>query len=230
MPTSGIPDPYSTTILNASHIPQGLRLGKSVDVEPGSQPDVSAGTATTGDNNAVSPGFNDEEGVVRFPNFKWSVVGGGRLRVTVNGSDEILGAYLNGWIDWGNDGDFVQPGDQIINDRNIFDGNNEQIDFAIPLGTNINQSLYARFRICPSARPMQFLHRSERSQWGSGRLLMVLRSYRRHPQFTASTAGGHLTHAATGSGRWRSRHLARRCALHPQEPQAVRLASPAIEC
>ncbi len=153
----GGPVQYPLSIVNAYQLPQGLRLGNNVDIETASQPAIQAGNLpNTGDNRTDIPGeVNDEEGVVVPANFKWSNGGGGRVRVTIKGCQMIDGCYLNGWIDWGNDGDFSQPGDQIITDTMTYDSPSplpgfSQYNFGIPQQVDFTTrpSFYARFRIC----------------------------------------------------------------------------------
>lgn len=145
---------YANSVLQANHMPQGLRLGRSVDVEETTQPDIAAGSTTSGDDNSLSGSnpFDDEEGVIVPATPKWSVATGGRIRYTVSGcTDDINGCYLNGWIDFNNDGDFADAGEQILVDENVFTSSNVTYNFPIPAGTSFSNTFYARFRICPSA-------------------------------------------------------------------------------
>lgn len=157
----GGPVQYPASIVDAYQSPQGLRLGSNTDVEAASQPAIGAGTVpNTGDNRTDIVGeVNDEEGVVVPSNFKWSAgsppTNGGRVRVTFKGCQVLDGCFVNGWIDWGNDGSFSEAGDHVVNefqnyDSPAFPGYYER-SFPIPNGTNINQSFYARFRICEAA-------------------------------------------------------------------------------
>ena len=143
---------YANSVLQANHLPQGLRLGRSVDVEETPQPDIAAGSTASGDDNStIAPNpFDDEDGVTVPTTPKWSVATGGRIRVTVNGcTDNLNGCYVNGWIDFNNNGSFADAGEQILVEDNIFDGTNQVRNFAIPAGTSFTNTFYARFRICP---------------------------------------------------------------------------------
>lgn len=151
----GGPVQYPASIVNANHIPQGLRLGSDVDLDPAAQPDISAGTATSGDDNTTIPGeVDDEDGVspsALFPNWV-AGAGGGHVDFVVAGCTTIpTPCRLNGWIDWNGDGDFADTREQIFNDYALtYNGPYFGIAFDIPDSQTFGQSFYARFRICPS--------------------------------------------------------------------------------
>ncbi len=138
-----LPDTYST--LAASNGPRhtisNLFLGSLIDAEPDGQPTLTA----TGDNNT---NLNDEDGVVRLSTWT-NGVNGGHVQVTVTGASN---ACLSGWIDFGQDGAFAEPTDQIFNLVHVNGGVNP-LNFDVPPGTfpgtGPNITLNARFRVVP---------------------------------------------------------------------------------
>ena len=116
-----LPDTYSTTLASGGpyHNVTFLRLGNNVDSESTGQPD----TAALGDDNDGNAPYlpGDEEGVTHktgtFPNYtKWFTgTNGGAVNVTMKGCGSLVTCYLSGWVDWNNDGNFNQAGDQIFN-------------------------------------------------------------------------------------------------------------------
>jgi hypothetical protein len=142
-----LPNTYGAGIVNAFQVPQGLRLGRNVDVESVSQPDVSAGTATTGDDRTNLAGeVDDEDGVLRPNITKWTPGGTAGLTVTVNGCAGTC--YLNGWVDFLDNADFADTGEHVYNDVPVSDGTALR-SFSVPAPVpGFPGTLYARFRIC----------------------------------------------------------------------------------
>ena len=139
-----LPSGYPVTFASngARHIPQGLRLGTNVDAEADGTNSANADY----DDSDIAP--DDEDGVVRTPGVNWSAgANGGSVDVTVNGCSGTC--YLNGWIDWGNDGSFDEDGDQIFSDKEVSNGP-QTLTFNIPAGQTFDTSFYARFRLCAS--------------------------------------------------------------------------------
>jgi hypothetical protein len=141
-----LPNNFGSAITTTAHMPNGLRLGTSVDIEANSHPSVKA----DGDDLDQYPP-NDEDGVETVPGFAWTPGlsgsgAGGRLQVTVNGC--LTTCYLNGWIDWGHNFNFTDTGDKIYKNIPVTNGTVIR-KFNIPDGTIIpNQEFYGRFRIC----------------------------------------------------------------------------------
>jgi subtilisin family serine protease len=81
----------------------GFQLGASLDGELNGKPSAGA----DGDNLKA---MNDEDGVAIISNGGMLQAGANTLRVTVNG----VGGYLNGWIDWNNDGDWDDALEQVF--------------------------------------------------------------------------------------------------------------------
>jgi hypothetical protein len=123
-----------------SHRPNGLRLGSNVDAEAIQLSGVSA----RDDDTNQAP--DDEDGVFRTPGFNWSVLGGGSVDVTMNGC-VTTPCYLNGWVDWNQNGSF-EPGEQIFSDLAINSNGTATHAFAIGGSPEFDTSYYARFRLC----------------------------------------------------------------------------------
>jgi len=140
------PDPvggllYPTRLANngARHtVVATMFLGAGVDVEPDGQPNA----ASTGDDiNLLFPGIpfppGDEDGVTftspLFPGFLATV----DVKASANG-------FLNAWFDFGADGSWAQPGDQIFAGQPLVPGVNSLV-FLVPAGASPNAS-YSRWR------------------------------------------------------------------------------------
>ena len=144
--------PASYPTLNSASGPShlvgpGLYLGQCVDAEPDGQPDAAA----LGDDSAVSaPRYgtctstDDEDGVVRTPNVKWQT--GGSVDVTVAGGS----GCLSGWIDWGNNGNLSDTGDNVL-DNVLLNVGTSPVPVSIPVDHQpANGTYYARFRLYPT--------------------------------------------------------------------------------
>ena len=139
---------YTESILSANHIPQGLRLGPNCDVED----TYNSSVDTSGDDtDQASP--DDEDGVV--PTFLlgyWTPgPNGGNLQISPQGCANLGGCYVNGWIDWDNDGSFDDTvggaSEHIVNNVSLSNDNQVTRFFSTP-STFSNGHYYARFRIC----------------------------------------------------------------------------------
>ena len=107
----------------------GLSLGPTVDGELDGQPDPAA----AGDGP-------DDDGVT----FATLQAGSTAAGITVNASVPQT-ALLNAWIDFNNDSDWNDPGEQIFVDRALSNGDNS-LTVAIPASANAG-SATARFRV-----------------------------------------------------------------------------------
>ncbi|TWT74904.1 Ig-like domain-containing protein [Allorhodopirellula solitaria] len=129
------PDSYMTTVDagGPSHgVTDGLTLGTQVDREVDGQPNASA----TGD-DLVDPTFDqidDEDGVVVTSALR--VGGTGTIEVTVTNTNSSPG-YLQAWIDFNADGDFLDSGEQIRSDAVLGTGTHN-IDITLPTSFDIN--------------------------------------------------------------------------------------------
>ncbi|MBK8968294.1 MAG: HYR domain-containing protein [Lewinellaceae bacterium] len=126
-----------------SHIiVDGLKIGPSVDAEGNGQ----SSTGANGDDLADS---DDENGIAAFPQF----TAGENATVTVNVMNMTEGpAKLTGFIDWNGDGDFDDAGE--MTSVAVPDGTNGNVDltFAVPVNSELNEDLGARFRLSTDAQ------------------------------------------------------------------------------
>jgi predicted extracellular nuclease len=88
----------------------------------------------------VGSGSND--GIVRTPGVAWSTGDGGSVEVTVTGT-----GYVTGWIDWNQDGDFGDSGEQVFTNEDFTTQQARTIPFPIPTGTTFDTTFSARFRV-----------------------------------------------------------------------------------
>lgn len=112
------PDPnYPTRLPNgARHVIQpNFYLGARVDAEADGQPTARA----DGDDNNPPAGLDDEDGVT----FATALFSGVQNRVQVVASVPAgVTAYFNMWIDLNGDGDWTDPGEQVVVDNGAFTG------------------------------------------------------------------------------------------------------------
>jgi hypothetical protein len=143
------PDSYLTTkgVDGARHVPLGLRLGTSVDTEVDGP---VSGDGSNDDDASVNP--DDEDGVYRDLNDLWTNGASVDLLVTVNGCVSPP-CYLNGWIDWKGDNSFLDAGDRIFTNTQVFNGFSQSFAITVPDAISYTQgsSVYARFRLCPDS-------------------------------------------------------------------------------
>ena len=105
------------------------------DFESDGQPSVDA------DGDDVDQSDDDEDGVL----FLTDVIPGENATLQVSVSNGPFGAgLLQGWIDFNNDGDFLDPDEQIIRNRSLATGTH-QITFAVPATASVADT-FARFR------------------------------------------------------------------------------------
>ncbi|MBM3881161.1 MAG: DUF2341 domain-containing protein [Verrucomicrobia bacterium] len=115
----------------------GLLLGSTVDAETDGQPNSTA----TGDDLAGSP--DDEEGIAFNPLERGQT--GATLTATVAGAT-AGNAWLQAWIDFNNDGDFADAGEQLALDVAVVNGPNV-LTFNVPSTAVTGTPLGARFRL-----------------------------------------------------------------------------------
>ena len=127
----------------ARHVPSGPTLGANRDAETNGQPNTPA----TGDDTAGSP--DDEDGV--------SFVGAtliasettatiGQVQVTLRNADANSN-LLDAWIDFNQDDDWLDPGEQIFTNQSLGTVNGTQtLNFTVPTGTPTGTA-HARFRV-----------------------------------------------------------------------------------
>ena len=136
--SEGINYPTLAADNGASHtIVDGIYLGSGVDADADGQP-----SAVNGDDDDVhfpdgDNVGNDEDGVL----FTSAVVPGRKATVEVEASTD---GRLDAWIDFNEDGDWDDPGEQIFANTRIADGTNS-LAFDVPATAEIT-STYSRFR------------------------------------------------------------------------------------
>jgi CSLREA domain-containing protein len=134
------PDPTYPTLLasdGARHgIEAGFHLGNTIDSEADGQPDLHA----LGDD---LDGNVDDDGVsyVGWPEFPGT---SGNITVTVTDTAGT-GGYLDAWMDFNRDGDWDDPGEQIVTNLPVVHGDNT---FPLTLPANaVPGYAAARFRL-----------------------------------------------------------------------------------
>lgn len=140
-----LPSVYGAPVTDASHVPQGLRLGSNVTVE------TTAASSANADGDDTNGGVDDEDGVQRDSNDAWIPGASVDLLITINGC--VGTCRLNGWIDWNNDGDFADTNEQIFNDQAVSNGDNQTFPITVDNSGSYatGDDVYTRFRICPAA-------------------------------------------------------------------------------
>lgn len=100
----------------------------------------SANTAETAPYNSANANADTGDDGVNFPDFEQGQTE--TITVDVSGA----GGYLQGWIDWNNDGDIVDAGEQIAADVQDTDGDG-QITLSVPTPATASiANTFARFR------------------------------------------------------------------------------------
>lgn len=135
-----LPAVYNTTnnaANGARHTIGGLYLGPTIDAELEGKQNASA----LGDD--ITDSVNDEDGVATT--LPWANgVNGGSVFVTASGA-----GCLSGWIDWNNDGDMNDAGENPIPMTPVVAGGNVVL-FNVPAGTfPAVTTLFARYRLVP---------------------------------------------------------------------------------
>jgi hypothetical protein len=135
-------DSYKTLLVSdgARHLMAGPEtglgpiLGVLIDAEADGQPSANCLLDDT-------TNLDDEDGIT---NLVAVVNEGGSVTVTVSQA----GGYLNGWIDWGKDGSFVQAGDHVVTNVWLGVGAGQVVPIPVPpAGAVRNNPLVSRWRI-----------------------------------------------------------------------------------
>jgi len=135
------PEPYATLDEDngASHqIVADLFLGQSIDIDFDGQPSAAA----DGDDQ---DGTDDEDGVANIAAGEASLVGASLHSITVTASKDGM---LDAWVDFNDDGDWNDVGEQIFSSQALVAGEN-LLSFTVP-GTAAQGQTYARFRLSSS--------------------------------------------------------------------------------
>ena len=146
------PDTYSTVIASTgpTHtLSPGLFLGSCVDSETDGQPttlsngdDINSSTITLG---TCATAGDDEDGVTNFS----ALVPGQTATVDVTSTGACT---LDAWIDFNQNGNYSDPGEQIFTGTTLVNGTNNLM-FAIPI-TATSGSTYSRFRCSSTGSPL----------------------------------------------------------------------------
>ncbi len=115
------PDPsYPTLLVNdgARHVLSDLYLGALIDAES----DGVVSDNSTGDDLT---GFDDEDGIL-FPSLPFNQNSQNSVTVISSGA-----GYLNAWIDFNRDGDWMDAGEKIFSDQPVTSGS-QSLVFHIP--------------------------------------------------------------------------------------------------
>ncbi|MFO1485862.1 MAG: GEVED domain-containing protein [Verrucomicrobiaceae bacterium] len=130
----------------SSTVAAGLKIGALSDVEGSQTINISA----TGDDITNS---DDEDGVT----MPGSIIAGATVTIPVVVTNTTANpAYLNAWIDYGNNGDLSSAGDQIASDMVIPSGTNAatvNVTFTVPVGASVGAGRGVRFRLTDIASP-----------------------------------------------------------------------------
>lgn len=137
----------TSKILSANHIPQGMRLGNNCDAESAYQ----ASDTATGDDASQA---DDEDGVTPIYLPWLPGIRGGGVELQMKGCSSSANCYVNGWIDWNNDGDFSDTIDgaseRIVSNGTLSSDGTLSVLLNTPTSFSHNY-YFARFRICTSA-------------------------------------------------------------------------------
>ena len=144
------PDTYLTTVGSggASHAVDPatpLYLGACVDTEINGQPSVAKDPATGDDIGAglsslgTCAGNDDEDGV----SFDDMLVACGTSNLTATAS---MAGLLDAWVDFNDDGDFSDAGEQILTSQPVAAGSNS-LSYSVPCAAETDTVTYARFRV-----------------------------------------------------------------------------------
>lgn len=145
------PDSYKTTLAQGgpSHgINNDIRIGNSIDRELDGQPTTGA----DGDDQVVvgTTQIDDEDGVILVRPL--SLSGPGQFQITLFNATGKTG-YLQAWMDFNGDGDFLDANEKIVNDG-VYGTGTATINVSLPAGFNIDADgtndrlldTFARFR------------------------------------------------------------------------------------
>jgi hypothetical protein len=138
-----LPSGYPVTLVEngARHVVDGLRFADNVDTEADGTHSASNNANT--DDNSSTP--DDEDGVTRDMGDMWQNNQSVDLIAVINGCSGTC--YINGWIDWGNDG--FAAGDQVLTNQAVTNGSSNLAITVPGSGTyTVGNAVYSRFRLC----------------------------------------------------------------------------------
>ncbi len=115
-----------------------VRLGATSDGEADGQPGVLA------DGDDTDPEGDDDDGVTLPSALVVNTTANISIEASING-------FVNGWVDFNQNGNFNEPGELVFNQQAVVAGANA-LSFAVPAGATLGSS-YARFRFTQGAVP-----------------------------------------------------------------------------
>jgi len=137
-------------IANFGHVPSnylGMNLyndGGAMHLSGTTMFGASLTSATDGINTATYTPKVTDDGVTYTPGATWTAGGTGSVDITA--TCPSVPCYMNAWIDWNQDGDFNEPGEQIFTNQTLNDGT-VTLTFDIPVWAILDGTFYSRFRI-----------------------------------------------------------------------------------
>ncbi|MCD4690424.1 hypothetical protein K8S17_03085 [bacterium] len=111
------------------------KMGALIDAEQDGQPDA----ASLGDDNMTT---DDEDGVV----FASPLMPGTTGSVSIDMTGSALGGYIDAWVDFGNNGSWLEAGDQILMSVWAPGGVSTSFNFPVPASA-VPGITYSRFRM-----------------------------------------------------------------------------------
>ena len=170
-----------------------LRLGSTIDAEANGQPTANA----DGDDLATGP---DEDGVT-FP----TLVAGSNAALTVKVTGPNTGK-LNAWIDWNNDGDFADAGEQIASNAAMTGGawnspgaNTVNVN-PVPAAAVKGTPLAARFRLSVAGNDGPTTGNADTGEIEDYRLTVTVTDWGDLPDTTAGTGAGNYQTLSANTG------------------------------
>ncbi len=125
----------SGAVNGARHLANGPRLGFLRDVNE--VDGVASSSASSDDAN----GIDDEDGIIPLSHF----IRGKNTAITIDVQNTGVPAKVDAWIDWNNDGDWADPGEQLLASTTLNPGV-ATINVSVPASAALG-NVAARFRI-----------------------------------------------------------------------------------
>jgi hypothetical protein len=141
---------YQTTISDNGPrhvIIDGLKIGSNVDGEQNGQPSATA----VGDDNIGSPDDEDGIGIAQGGTDSWTLGSTVTLPINITNTTGNT-AYLKGYVDWNNDGDFLDADELVVDLSGANSGAfPSSVNITVPSGATKNQLIGVRFRLSNDA-------------------------------------------------------------------------------
>ncbi len=139
---------YETTVADggAAHEIKGPYLGFCVDADAAAQPSAGANGDDNTSGTALGTCVNgDDEDGIQLPS---NVIPGGDYTLTVNMPNNASAedCFVDGWIDFNDDGDFLDAGEQIVAQSFAASSGETSVPFSVPASAAMVNDYYSRFR------------------------------------------------------------------------------------